>query len=423
MRCYEPFETDARLAVAVSGGVDSMVLALLSQQWCHSRHFDLQALIVDHGLRSQAKQDALAVKKQLATYAIEAHVFHHNHAPAKANLQAWARQYRYHQMETWCAKQGIFHLLVGHHLDDQFETFFLRLSRGSGIYGLTAMKKEHFLHSVRLLRPLLSVPKQAILATADACGLTTYIDDPSNQHPRFARSRIRKMASFFADEGLTPIRLKKTIAAMARARNSLETMMAQTIRERLCVFPYGYASLHRDALLVHGEEIGMQILARVLRLIAGRTILPRLDATHRLYRKLMTGNNPCGHTLHGCMLTQRDQSAWMTIMREPASVTEEKTITSQTCFLWDQRFRIQYRMNRRRALVCKALQEKGRLLLKEKSPFFVGRIPLSVYQTLPSLWHRDNLEMIFSPQGDGFLFPSWQACHVSMVFSPPCSIT
>ena len=127
------------VAVAVSGGADSMALCLLAQGWAKAQGVRLFALTVDHGLRADAAAEARQVGQWLSGHDIEHHVLGHEDPPPRANIQAWARELRYRLMEDWCAQHGVPLLLVAHHLEDQAETLLLRLARGSGVDGLAAM--------------------------------------------------------------------------------------------------------------------------------------------------------------------------------------------------------------------------------------------------------------------------------------------
>lgn len=134
-----PFEREPRLAVAVSGGPDSMALLLLAQEWAAARGGRVSALTVDHGLRAELSAEAAQVAQWAGLLGVSHVALTWIGDKPTADIQAAAREARYCLLEEWCAASGVFHLLLAHHRDDQAETFLLRLARGSGLDGLAAI--------------------------------------------------------------------------------------------------------------------------------------------------------------------------------------------------------------------------------------------------------------------------------------------
>lgn len=159
MAALGPFESAPRLALAVSGGSDSMALALLASAWAEAKGGEATALIVDHGLRRGSAAEAGRVRAWLRARGIGCRILRWRGAKPAANLQAAARAARYALLTGWCRKAGILHLLLAHQQDDQAETLLLRLGRGSGLDGLAAMAPLASGADLRLLRPLLDFPR------------------------------------------------------------------------------------------------------------------------------------------------------------------------------------------------------------------------------------------------------------------------
>ena len=153
-----PFEAAPFLAVATSGGADSIALCILADRWARARQGRIIALIVDHRLRKGSYAEAKRVKSQLEkNLGITARVLRGQKLGGGANIQANARAMRYRLMCDWCIRYGVLHLLLAHHREDQAETFLLRLIRGSGVEGLAAMSSVSELKGVRILRPFLTI--------------------------------------------------------------------------------------------------------------------------------------------------------------------------------------------------------------------------------------------------------------------------
>src|SRR5262245_21437394 len=159
MRPLGPFEAQPRLAVAVSGGSDSLALTLLLHDWARRQRGVLTALTVDHGLRPEAAAEARQVARWLRARGIRHRVLTWRPAgeARRGGLQAAARAARYRLLGAWCRANGVLHLALAHHREDQAETLLLRLARGSGLDGLAAMAAVSEREGVRLIRPLLAV--------------------------------------------------------------------------------------------------------------------------------------------------------------------------------------------------------------------------------------------------------------------------
>jgi tRNA(Ile)-lysidine synthase len=165
-----PFEPAPDLAVAVSGGADSLALTLLADRWARACGGRITALTVDHRLRAESGDEARRVGAMLGARGI-AHEILVWHGPYPLHdLQAAARAARYRLLGDWCRARHVLHLLTAHHQDDQAETLLLRLGRGSGLAGLAGMaplvEEAHW----RLLRPLLDLPAARLRATLEQTG-------------------------------------------------------------------------------------------------------------------------------------------------------------------------------------------------------------------------------------------------------------
>ena len=173
MARFAPFESKPVLAAAVSGGPDSMALALLADRWARKRGGSVVALTVDHRLRHGSGAEAHRVASWMKHRGIRHHVLRRRGDAPVGNVQAKARQARYELLSQWCRRHGVLHLLLAHHRDDQAETVLLRLARGSGVDGLAAMSPVAETPDLRHLRPLLALPRDRLLATlaAQAPGL------------------------------------------------------------------------------------------------------------------------------------------------------------------------------------------------------------------------------------------------------------
>lgn len=345
-------------ALAVSGGVDSMALAVLAAAWRANQGLASDAvtvLTVDHGLRPEAAAEAAQVGAWAAALGLR-HVTLRPCEPAPArNVQAAARALRFALLAEWAARHSVADAMLAHHRDDQAETLLLRLARGSGVDGLGAMAGVAWWRGpdgapLRVLRPLLGFAKARLAATLRAAG-QPWIEDPSNADPRYARVRLRRLMPVLAGEGLTPARLAATAARMARARAALDAA-AEALLGRAARFdPAGFATLDRDALAGAPAEIGLRALVAVLGAVGGGPYRPRMERTEALHRALTGGGAARdavaaaglggGRTLAGCRIVPAPGAPnRVLVVREPARLAAPLPLAPGGRGLWDSRFAV-----------------------------------------------------------------------------------
>ena len=271
-----PFERRPVIAVATSGGPDSLALALLAGDWATALGGRAVALTVDHRLRPESDAEARQVGRWLRARGIAHRVLVSSGARPHANVQAVARGMRYDLLSSWCLDAGVLHLLLAHHIEDQAETILLRLGRGSGVVGLAAMAAVVEGAGLRLLRPVLTVSRARLRATLEARG-QPWLDDPSNRDRTYARVRVRALLPALGAEGMTPARLADTARRLGRARQALEVDVASLLARATELYPEGYCLLDRRLLARAPAEIGLRALASLLVSIGGHPSPPRLE--------------------------------------------------------------------------------------------------------------------------------------------------
>lgn len=354
-----PFEPRPHVAAAVSGGADSMALALLLADWLAPRGGRLTAFTVDHGLRPGSAGEATWVARQMKPRGIAHHILRwRGPKPAKmpgGSRQAAARAARYDLLLQACEARGIFHLALAHHLEDQAETFLLRLGRGSGLDGLAAMAPVSETSGLRLLRPLLGLTKAALMATLRARG-QEWIEDPSNDDGAFARVRLRRLLPDLAGEGMTPARLGSATHNLGRARAALEGDVAAALARAVRPDPAGFLDLDPALLRAESAEVSLRALARCLMAVGGCDYTPRLARLERLHGHLENGLSR-GVTLGGCRILPGQTAAgagrWL-IVRE-AGRSAPAAVKPGGRLLWDGRFQVRLA----RAAAAEAVEESA----------------------------------------------------------------
>ena len=297
MAPFEPFERAPVVAVAVSGGRDSLALALLAREWVAARGGRIVGLIVDHALRPESAAEAAATETLLRRHGCDAEILRWSEAKPRTGLQDAARTARYRLLREACRRRSLVHLLVAHHADDQAETVAMRAARQSGPDGLAGMSAVVELPEVRLLRPLLGVSRSRLTATLLARGVA-WVDDPSNADPRFERARLRAA------------RLPTTPAADS-SRPGREQRLAAAAVEAVDVSPGGDIAIDRSAFVRLGRDLQAGLLSRVVQAVGGSDHPPRRDrlerATGRLCGPVARGKSGLAQdfTLSACRLLLR----------------------------------------------------------------------------------------------------------------------
>jgi tRNA(Ile)-lysidine synthase len=295
-------------AVAVSGGGDSLALMHLLAGWARAKkRAPPLVLSVDHGLRKESAREAKQVSRWAKALGLTCEILTVKNAKPKSDIEAWARAARLSLMGARLAKHRLTTLYLGHHEDDQAETFLLRLGRGSGLDGLSAMQKlASFPHpdfaGLSVARPLLAVPRATLQAYLKA-RKQDWLEDPMNSEARFARSRIRALLPALAQAGLTARRIADAAAHLARAREALDlataAVLARALRQQA-----GVLLLDPVALTAAPREIGLRALAALLKKVSGAAYRPRFDALESLFDRMAKAPGlGGGATLHGCRLS------------------------------------------------------------------------------------------------------------------------
>lgn len=377
----EPLAPRGPLAVAVSGGSDSMALLHLAHRWAQAHGHPLCAVTVDHRLRPESAEEAAWVARQATALGCPHTTLVWEGRKPSSNLQAAARAARYRLLRAWAADQGFAGILLAHTLDDQAETFLLRLARGSGVDGLSAMAPRVDRNGRTWVRPLLSVSRLRLRATLFAQGVQ-WREDPSNANRAFARARMRALMPSLANEGADARRLAATARRMARARAALDAATEALLAEMAAFAEGGFAQVTLAPLRTAPEDIGLRALARILRAVGGQELPLRLERLERLYASVAEGRLERGRTLAGCRLVPRGPAKdRLLVMREVAKLPPEPVAWRPgTQGVWDGRFLISLAPNGPQGSVVGALGAGGRDLA---APSW---IPALVRPTLPSLW-------------------------------------
>jgi tRNA(Ile)-lysidine synthase len=377
------FETRPGIAIAVSGGPDSMALALLADRWARQRGGQITALHVDHGLRPESADEALVVAGWLAARGIPCEILAWHGAKPATGIQEAAREARYHLLAKWCCAHGCLHLLTAHHRDDQIETHLIRRRAGSGMDGLAGMSAVRELPGCRLVRPLLSVPRArlaAFLAGEDQPSL----HDPSNANPVYERARLRaapltdREAESVADE------LHRCAALRIGRERDLNELTARSVT----LHPAGFAAIDAATIANAESEIVERLLGRVASCI-GVAFYPLRQARLATLRAALSTAPERARTLGGCRFVP-----WrgrVLVLRELRAASAPVRLEPGTQIVWDRRFVVSVGPTATNGLTLGYLGQNGGTLAPQD---VIGELPRLIRSALPAVWDEAGLAAV-----------------------------
>ena len=280
------------LAVAVSGGVDSICLLY----WLSQIKLKPTVLHVNHCLRDAALTEAQYVQDTCDKLGLPCKVFCWTAEKPATGLEAAAREARYKMMTDWCHANGIDTLLVAHQADDQIETFLMNLARGSGVIGLSAMQQVSYRDGIQIVRPLLNVFRSELIEYCDSHNIK-YFSDEMNYDDKYTRVKIRQNRHLLSDKlGISDNRILLAIKNLARTRDALETGIESKTQG---ILYDGYALFHDSFLFDEPTDIGLKLLGTLIKTIGGDNYQPRLNSLNNALSKL---RSECKFTLGHCTI-------------------------------------------------------------------------------------------------------------------------
>jgi len=361
-----------RIGIAVSGGGDSMALLHLADAL--EDRYRVEAITVDHGLRSGSAEEAEFVQKNCAKLNIR-------HATARwtgwkgdGNLQNRARGARYGLIAEWAKRQRLHVVLLGHTQDDVAENFLIRLGREAGVDGLAQMDGRFERNGVLFLRPLLDVSREDLRQFLNR-HRREWREDPSNENEMFQRVRARRAMEVFEGIGITAQSLARVSQNMRDARDVLEDdtgTLARSIVDQVS----GDLLIARDGYLDSTKELRRRLLVKALGWISQADYAPRRAPIEELDTAISERRN---FSLAGCLITV--SKSRIRLSREYNAVRDLVEYSQG----WD-RWLLEGAWEM--GMQVRALGEPGLLQLDD---WRESALPRKSLMATPSLWHQDQL--------------------------------
>ena len=281
-----------KIAIAVSGGVDSISLLYL----CFNLGLDITVLHVNHKLRKNADIEQNYVTDTSKKLKLPFKIFSWEGEKPDSNLESVAREVRYKFMIDYCKEQNINTLLTAHQADDQIETFLMNLGRGSGIYGLSGISQISKKDGINIARPLLKTHRSELIKYCNDNNIK-YFSDEMNNDPKYMRVKIRQNRHLLNDVlGITDNRILLAIDNLKRAKNLIDSDVNNLLKK---VLKKDYALFDYSLLFEQEEEIQLKLFSEILKIIGKNNYSPRLKSLKNALNKLEVNSK---FTLSNCTI-------------------------------------------------------------------------------------------------------------------------
>ena len=303
-KIYKKFEDNLNInknfIVAVSGGPDSLALSFLTKIYSIKKSLDVQYLIVDHKLRNNSTSEAKNVQKNLKTYLINLNILTWKGIKPKKNIQSIARDKRYELLINKAKKLKINNILLGHHLDELFENFFMRILRGSGLNGLVSLDKETQRDGINLIRPLINFNKKDLIYLSNFI-FGSYVLDPSNKDDKFKRVKIRNFLNQLGLEGLDRNKFYLTIKNLKLANENIKFYVKKNLEKNVTILKKKENAILMEDFFFQSEEVVFRSFAEIIKVVGKKYYPVRGKKIDRIIDLIGTKTS-FKVTLGGCVI-------------------------------------------------------------------------------------------------------------------------
>ena len=296
------------LAVGVSGGPDSLALAFLTKCYSLQNKIKVKYYIVNHKLRKESSIEAETVKKVLKKIDIKCKILNWNGKKPSKNIQAASRDKRYSLLANECKKNNIKYLLLGHHINDLFENFLIRIVRGSGLNGLISFGKntKYRDQNLNIIRPLLDLEKNDLIHISKEV-FNFFVKDPSNINKDYKRTRIRNLLHTLEKEGLDIKKLKLTINNLKDSDKSIKFYVERNLKKNSVFLEKKNIYILSYSFFDQAHEIIFRSLAKIIQKL-GKKHYPVRGKSLKELIKVVKTKKISKVTLGGCFIEKVNET-------------------------------------------------------------------------------------------------------------------
>lgn len=339
-------EANETIAVGVSGGGDSMALLLALHQYNTESELNLNiiALTVDHRLRDDAAVEANQVAKWCANLGVPHQILEWQfETKPESAIQEKARDARYELMGEYCQSYDIKKLFLAHNLEDNAETFLMRLKRGAGLRGLSAIakvsqRKMQDGFSFAVIRPLLATKRAELRSYLEHFD-QKWFDDVSNANAAFERVRVRQFLTdraWFENE-----KLANSARRLSQANDAVEYYVNQYWKNNIYFIDLGIVKLDLKQFEAQPVEIQLRLLARLVWSVGGQNNPPRWQKIENLQSQLAGATSKLQICLGNCIIVLKKNNLWFGYEGREVTKTDNHQLQANQFMIWQERLSIE----------------------------------------------------------------------------------
>jgi len=289
LQIYRKFENSFNLnqnfIVGVSGGSDSLALCFLTKIYSIKNSLNVYYFLIDHRLRQNSLTEAQSVKILLKKHNIRLDILNWYGKKPNNNIQSLARKKRYNLLMSQANKLNIKNILIGHHVDDLYENFFIRISRGIGLNGLVSFNKKTRMESINILRPLINFEKKHLNYVTTKV-FKSYIEDPSNEDNKFKRVRIRKLIKNLQNDGLDKNKFLLTIKNLTDSNETIKFYVAKNLKDNSYIYKGTGKIILNEEFFKQPHEVTFRSLTEIIKLVGKKHYFVRGKKVDNIINKL-----------------------------------------------------------------------------------------------------------------------------------------
>ena len=371
-------KSNFKLAVSVSAGVDSMSLLHLSSMWAKKNNKILQVISFNHNIRKESEEEVNLVAKYSKLLGWKHKILKWK-TPSKSNILENARIARYSAISDYCRSENIKILLSGHHLDDQLETFLLRILKKSNIRGLCPMLSKRNLFGIQIVRPFLNVSKKDIYDYA-ILNKIKFCEDPTNHDNKYLRTKIR---NFLSTNPNIKSKLIRCVNIFCKIRKYTDTQTSNFFKGNISVKNEGYIEINKENLIMLPNFLINNILNKAITNTGNKKYPLRTRSLKKL-NMLISKNIYTTLSIGGCLVENKQKI--IRIFREFNQVKNlSLKVQAKKKIEWDNKFTITNLLSKESIIVISFGKEivKNLLLKRLVKDVYKKKLPYQAIKTVP----------------------------------------
>ena len=371
--------TGKNVAIAVSGGADSLALAIISNKFKYKYNYKLIAFTVDHQLRKEAAKEARHVKKLIQDIGIDHYTLVWREEKPNTKIQESSRIARYNLLSEACNKYECNSILLGHHADDQVETFIIRLEANSGLDGLSCMQEKNKILTsygqINLIRPLINTRKKTLIEICKNNNIS-WIEDPSNLDMKYSRTKIRKLLQ----ESDVFENFNHSVALFGKLKLATYKIIYNYMKDSIKFNETGICKMSLDNFKKLPNVFQKSLLNNLIKIVGGKKYPRKSSIINGVIKKIISLENK-NTTVGGVYIIINKDS--ILLSRQIDNSLKAQTLISDKN-LWDRRF-IVCNNTKNKKITIGPLGEKDYLLMIKLNKIQKPSINFNAIKTIPTI--------------------------------------